>query len=338
MTPDTHNALTDVPNLLVGHWSDPAHGTGCTVILAPGGACCGVDVRGSAPGTRETELLNPINRVDRAHGVLLSGGSAFGLGAAQGIVRWLAERGHGWWTPAAPVPIVPAAILYDLGFNGSTAYPTDENAYSACQAATSPETSRGSVGAGVGCTVGKLLGIGNASRGGLGQASLTLPGGAVVAALIAVNAFGDVVDAQRGELVAGARDAETGALVDSVSVAAQRFDSFNFRPPPVAQNTTIGVVATNLALNKAEATKLAQMAQSGVTRSTRPAHTAYDGDCLFALATGEQPQPFELSLLGAVAADVISAAILDAVRSATSAPGFPAAPELTPRPLATADS
>lgn len=326
-----NNAVTDVPGLLVGHWSDLVHGTGCTVILAPQGACCGVDVRGSAPGTREIALLNPVNRVDRVHGILLSGGSAYGLGAAHGVVRWLAERGQGWWTPVVPVPIVPAAILYDLGFAGSSVYPTEQDAYVACEGATTTDSSQGSVGAGVGCTVGKLLGVGNASRGGLGQASVTLPGGAVVAALMAVNAFGDVVDPARGELVAGARDPESGQLVDSVSVAAARFDSFAFRPP-AGENTTIGVIATNLSLNKAEATKLAQMAQSGVSRTTRPAHTLYDGDCLFSLATGSLDCPFELSLLGAIAADIVVAAVLNGVYNASPAHGLPSASGLTPAP------
>ncbi len=350
-----NSALTDVPGLRVGHWTDRAHGTGCSVVLAPEGACGGVDVRGSAPGTRETALLNPVGRVDQVHAVLLSGGSAFGLGAAHGVVRWLAERGFGWPTPASPVPIVPAAILYDLGFAGSTVYPTDENAYAACEAASHEDGSRGSVGAGVGCTVGKLLGAGCASRGGLGQASAALPGGVIVAALVAVNAVGDVVDPKRGELVAGARDPETGELVDSLSEAVARFDTFLFRPPASQEaarpsnqameagladsvaaedNTTIGVVATNLALNKPEVTKLAQMAQTGVSRTTRPAHTLFDGDCVFALATGVLEAAVELSLLGAVAAEVVAEAVLDGVRNATPAHGVPAAAGLTPKSLA----
>ena len=340
-----NSALTDVDGLLVGHWTERVHGTGCTVILTPDGACCGVDVRGSAPGTRETALLDPVSRVDRVHGILLSGGSAYGLGAAHGVVRWLAERGLGWPTPAAPVPIVPAAILYDLGFAQSTLYPTQEDAYAACDSASATDDSRGSVGAGTGCTVGKLLGAQRSSRGGLGQASAALPGGVVVAALIAVNAVGDVVDPMRAELVAGARDPDSGHLVDSLYEAAALFDSFFFRPPqsrqdgelsssaPVNENTTIGVIATNLALSKSEATNLARMAQTGVSRTTRPAHTLYDGDCLFALATGALNASVELSLLGAVAADVVAAAVLDGVRNADPAHGLPAASELTPRPL-----
>lgn len=312
-----------------------------------------MDVRGSAPGTRETALLDPVSRVDQVHGVLLSGGSAFGLGAAHGVVNWLAQRGYGWPTAAAPVPIVPAAILYDLGFAGSTVYPTEENAYAACEAATPVDDSRGSVGAGVGCTVGKLLGRDHSTRGGLGQASAALPGGVVVSALMAVNAVGDIVDPMRAELVAGARDPESGELVDSLSVAAASFDSFFFRAPPpnsaqpsstppvsvneagqpVQENTTIGIVATNLSLGKTEVTKLAQMAQTGVSRSTRPAHTLYDGDCLFALATGTLDAQVELSLLGAVAADVVAAAVLDGVLNASPAHGVPVASDLTPRQL-----
>ena len=340
-----NSALSDVPGLRVGHWSDRVHGTGCTVVLTPEGACGGVDVRGSAPGTRETALLDPAGRVDQVHAVLLSGGSAFGLGAAHGVVRWLAERGCGWPTPAAPVPIVPAAILYDLGFAGSTTFPTDENAYAACEAASDEDGSRGSVGAGAGCTVGKLLGPTFASRGGLGQASAALPGGVIVAALVAVNAVGDVVDPKRGELVAGARDPGTGQLVDSLSEAVARLDSYLFRPPagrdagaaasePAGDNTTIGVVATNLALSKPEATKLAQMAQTGVSRTTRPAHTLYDGDCIFALSTGALEAAVELSLLGAVAAEVVADAVLDGVLNATPAHGLPAAAGLTPKTLA----
>lgn len=348
-----NNALNDVRGILVGHWSDPVHGTGCTVVLTPEGSCCGVDVRGSAPGTRETALLDPVNRVDRVHGVLLSGGSAYGLGAAHGVVKWLAGRGFGWYTPAASVPIVPAAILYDLGLGASTAYPTEKDAFSACEAATLEDKSRGSVGAGVGCTVGKLFGFERCTRGGLGQASARLPGGVVVSALVAVNAVGDIVDPLRAQLVAGARDSESGELVDSLSEAAASEDWVFFRPPhpnfspstdspnasgsesprPVQDNTTIGVVATNVSLSKTEATKLAQMGQTGVSRTTRPAHTLYDGDCLFALATGELDSRVELSLLGGVAAEVVAAAVLDGVRSATPAHGVPAASDVTPRRL-----
>jgi len=350
-----NNALTDVQGILVGHWSDPLHGTGCTVVLTPEGSCCGVDVRGSAPGTRETALLDPVNRVDRVHGVLLSGGSAYGLGAAHGVVKWLADKGFGWYTPAASVPIVPAAILYDLGLGGSTIYPTQEDAFAACEAATSEDTSRGSVGAGIGCTVGKLFGFDRCTRGGLGQASATLPGGVVISALVAVNAVGDVVDPMRAHQVAGVRDSKSGELVDSLAEAAASEDWVFFRSSdpnsssssdssdesasqssgPVPDNTTIGVVATNLSLSKPAVTKLAQMGQTGVSRTTRPAHTLYDGDCLFALATGRLDVQIDLNLVGAVAAEVVASAVLDGVLNATPAYGVPAASELTPRRLIT---
>lgn len=325
--------LTDVAGILVGHWTDEINGTGCTVILSPDGACGGVDVRGSSPGTRETDSLDPVVNVDRVHGIVLSGGSAYGLGAAHGAVRWLAENGYGWPTPAARVPIVPAAIVYDLGYNGSAVYPTDANAYTACESASDTDASRGSVGAGTGCTVGKLLGIANASRGGLGQASVTLPGGVVVAALMVVNAIGDIVDPDSAQIIAGARHPQSVQLADALTIATSRFDQFLFRRPPTRENTTIGVVATNLPLTKTQATKLAQMGQAGVTRTTRPAHTMYDGDCLFALGTGALDIPFELSLLGAVAAQVVAAAVLDGVRNANPGFNLPAASSLTPLPL-----
>ncbi len=327
------NSLTDIPGLLVGHWTDAANGTGCTVVLTPDGACAGVDVRGSSPGTRETDLLDPITNVDRVHAIVLSGGSAYGLGAAHGAVRWLAENGYGWPTAAARVPIVSSAILYDLAFNASAIYPTEADAYTACQAATASDTSRGNIGAGTGCVVGKMLGFANASRGGLGQASVTLPGGAIVAALVAVNAIGDIVDPVAARIIAGARDPQSGQLADALATLTARFDNFLFRRPPVRENTSIGVVATNLPLTKAQATKLAQMAQAGITRTTRPAHTMYDGDCLFALGTGGLNIPYELSLLGAIAAEVVAEAVLDGVRNASAGFGLPAASDLSPLPL-----
>lgn len=335
------NALVDVPGIRVGHWDSPEEGTGCTVVLTPQGATASVDVRGSAPGTRETDLLDPVMRVDQVHAIVLSGGSAFGLASADGAVRWLHERGHGWYTPVTPVPIVPAAILFDLGVGGSTRWPTAAEGYAACEAATDQEARRGSVGAGMGCSVGKLLGFDRACRGGLGQASLTLPGGIVVAALIAVNAVGDIVDPNRATIIAGARDPETQTLVDALGTIQPLFDQYAFRRPargeegdaPVAENTTIGVIATNARLSKGEAKKLAQMAHDGLARTMRPAHTTYDGDALFALATGSAQPPAELSILGAIAAEVTAAAVLDGVRNATTAYGLPAAGDLIPRML-----
>lgn len=337
------HALTDVDGILVGHWSDIEQATGCTVVLSPDGAVGGVDIRGSAPGTRETPLLDPVMRVDRVHGIALSGGSAFGLATADGVARWLHEHGYGWETPVARVPIVPAAILFDLGMNGSTAWPGAAEGYAACQAASTEEHGRGNVGAGVGCSVGKLLGIERACRGGLGQASMALPGGVMIAALMAVNAVGDVVDPVDATIIAGARDLETNQFVDAQRVLQEQFDGYLFRPTPSRpgqaggsgemQNTTIGVVATNASLTKAETTKLAQMAHDGLARTLRPAHTAYDGDCIFSLATGKMEQAVELSLLGALASEVVAAAVLDGVRNAEWGYGFPAARDLVPRML-----
>jgi L-aminopeptidase/D-esterase-like protein len=334
------NALVDVPGILVGHWDSPEEGTGCTVILTPQGATASVDVRGSAPGTRETDLLDPVMRVDQVHAIVLSGGSAFGLASADGAVRWLHERGYGWYTPVTRVPIVPAAILFDLGVGGSTRWPTGAEGYAACEAATDQDASRGSVGAGMGCSVGKLLGFERACRGGLGQASVTLPGGVVVAALIAVNAVGDIVDPSRATIIAGARDLETQTLVDALSQIQAAFDQYSFRRAPSSEqaeeqgsreNTTIGVVATNVRLSKSDAKKLAQMAHDGLARTMRPAHTSYDGDALFALSTATIDQPVDLSILGAIAAEVTAAAVLDGVRNATPAYGLPTAGELIPR-------
>ncbi len=327
------NALTDVAGIAVGHWDDPVAGTGCTVILTPQGATGSLDVRGSSPGTRETDLLQPLGNVDKVHGVALSGGSAFGLATADGVMRWLDERDYGWPTPVARVPIVPAAILFDLGVGDPQVRPTAADAYAACQAASVQDVSRGSVGVGMGCTVGKLLGLERATRGGLGQAAVRLPGDIVVAALVAVNSLGDVVDPWAGQIVAGARAEDGLELVDSLAVVQAQADRFRFRPPPLRENTTIGVIATNLALTKLQCQKLAQMGHDGMGRATRPAHTMYDGDCLFALATGENPRSVEMSLLGAVAAEVVARAILDGVRSARPGYGLPAASQLTPRPL-----
>lgn len=331
------NALTDVSGIAVGHWTDAEAGTGCTVILTPEGATGGVDIRGSAPGTRETDLLDPICQVDSVHGLALSGGSAFGLGTADGVMRWLAERGHGWETPVAPVPIVPAAILFDLAVGNAGARPSAQNAYAACESASVEDASRGNVGVGTGCTVGKLLGAEKATRGGLGQASLELPGGLVIAALVAVNALGDVVDPADTAIIAGVRDLESNRLVDGLKLAQRLFDQFQLRGPSL-ENTTIGVVATNARLSKVQCRKVAQMAHDGLARTVRPAHTMYDGDCFFTLATGAIDRPVELSLLGATAAEVIAAAVVDGVRSAEAGYGFPASSDLVPLMLSGMDT
>ena len=322
--PETFNAITDVAGIRVGHFTDPRRPTGCTVILADGGAVAGVDVRGAAPGTRETELLSPLNAVEQVHAILLSGGSAFGLDAAGGVMRWLDERGIGIAVGAARVPIVPAAILFDLWVGDSRIRPDAAAGYAACEAASSAPPAEGSVGAGAGAAVGKLFGIERAMKGGIGSASLQI-GGVTVAALVAVNAVGDVLDPHTGKVVAGARTADGRALLGSVQ-ALLRGDV----PPPLQAGgaTTIGVIATDAVLTKAQACKLAQMGHDGLARSINPVHTLIDGDTLFALATGRSGRTPHLTLLGVAAAEVTALAVLRAVMQAEglSGPGLPTLP------------
>ena len=315
--------LVAVPGIEVGHHELAGLPTGCTVVLARGGAVGGVDVRGSAPGTRETDLLDPVNTVERVHAVVLSGGSAFGLAAADGVVRFLEERGVGYPVGPFRVPIVPAAILFDLGLSGEgAARPGPGCGYRAAAAAGPDPVRRGNVGAGAGATVGKSQGFGRAMKGGIGSASLRFPDGLVVAALIAVNAVGDIVDPATGEVVAGVRDAE-GGLADARRLLLEAGAAGGVS----GGATTIGVVAVNAPLTKAEATKVARMAHDGLARTIYPAHTPADGDTLFALATGGGPDA-RLGRVGALAAEVVARAVLDAVRSAESLPGLPAARDL----------
>ncbi len=323
------DCLTDIAGLQVGHFTDTRRPTGCTVVLCEGGAVAGVDVRGAAPGTRETELLSPVNAVEQVHAVLLAGGSAFGLDAAGGVMRWLDERGIG--VPVGPVrvPIVPAAILFDLWVGDATIRPDAAAGYAACQAASSAPPAEGSVGAGAGAAVGKLFGIERAMKGGIGSASIEI-GGVTVAALIAVNAVGDVIDPASGAVVAGARTADGTALLGSAQALLR-----GELPPQFDAGgaTTIGVIATDAALTKAEATKLAQMAHDGLARCINPVHTMSDGDTLFALATGRATARPHLTLLGVAAAEVTARAVLRAVRQAqglagAGLPTLPAAREM----------
>lgn len=319
------NGLTAVAGLKVGHHTLAERPTGCTVVLAEAGAVAGVDVRGSAPGTRETDLLDPINLVDRVHAVVLSGGSAFGLDAATGVVRYLDEREIGYQTAVAKVPIVPAAILFDLGVGNPKIRPTAECGYKAAEAASGGRVAEGNVGAGAGATVGKLGGSGRAMKGGIGTASFSLPDGTVVAALVAVNSVGDVIDPSTGKVIAGVRTEDGKSLADARLLVRSGAIVPRARP---GQNTTIGVVATNARLTKAEATKVAQMAQDGVARAVSPAHTPFDGDTIFALATGTHEGKADLLSVGALAADAVAEAIVRAVREARGIPGFPAAREI----------
>jgi L-aminopeptidase/D-esterase-like protein len=317
--------LTDVAGLRVGHFTDSRRPTGCTVVLAEGGAVCGVDVRGGAPGTRETDLLDPVNSVEQVHAVLLSGGSAFGLDAASGVMRYLEERGVGFRVSVGAVPIVPAAILYDLGIGDWTIRPDAKAGYEAARAASAAPVAEGSVGAGAGATVGKLFGASRAMKGGIGTASLRLPSGAVVAALVAVNASGDVVDPATGRVVAGVRTDDgkslRGTLDALLSGAAPG-------APLRAENTSIGVVGTNVTLTKAQASKVAQMAHDGLARSIRPVHTPWDGDTLFALSTGALEVDQASLVVGALAAEAVARAVVRAVGAASGLPGYPSVTDL----------
>ncbi len=317
--------LTEVPGLKVGHFTEERRPTGCTAILTEDGAVCGVDVRGGAPGTRETDLLDPVNTVQEVHAVVLSGGSAFGLDAATGVVRFLEERGVGFAVGAAKVPIVPAAILFDLGVGDWTIRPDADAGYQAARAATAGPVPEGSVGAGAGATVGKVLGGERAMKGGLGTAAARLPGGGTVAALVAVNAFGDVIDPDTGRTVAGVRGDDGKELVGAMNVllSGQGVDASG-----KGENTSVGVVGTDVTLTQAEATKVAQMAHDGLARVIRPVHTPWDGDTLFALSTGKVEVPQPALLVGAVAAEVVAQAVRRAVRAATGLPGLPSATEL----------
>ena len=316
--------LADLEGIAVGHHTLTQRPTGCTVVLAEAGAVAAVDVRGAAPGTRETALLDPVNTVQEVHAVVLAGGSAFGLAAADGVMRYLSERNVGFETGAARVPIVPAAILYDLGIGDPAIRPTADCGYRAAAAAGSGSVEEGSVGAGTGATVGKLGGPGRAMKGGLGTALVTLPGGARVAALMAVNAVGDVHDPETGALVAGVRTQDGREISGAREILR--------RPPPPTrrdgENTTIGVVATNVALTQAQLGIVARMAHDGLARAVRPAHTPADGDTIFALSTGRHAGPVSLLQVGALAADVTAEAIVRAVREAAGIPGYPAVRDL----------
>ncbi len=325
-----NNSITDIHGIRVGHAQDDQALTGCTAILCEGGAVGGVDQRGGAPGTRETDALHPVHLVERVHGVVLAGGSAFGLDAASGAVRYLEERGVGFDVRVARVPIVPAAILFDLGVGQASVRPDAAMGYRACEAASGDRPAEGNAGAGTGATVGKVFGMAQAMKSGIGTASMEIGGGIRVAAIIAVNAFGDVIDPRTGAIIAGARSKQLGPLhlgapgyfADTLEVmrtlAGRTILGFATR-----EHTVIGVVATNARLSKEHATKMAQMGQCGVARAVRPAHTMLDGDTLFALATGEKEA--DVNIVGAFAAEVVAQAIVRAVRCAKPVAGLPAA-------------
>jgi len=317
-------SIIDVTGIKVGHFTDSRRPTGCTVILAEDGAIAGVDVRGAAPGTRETDLLNPINSVQQAHAIMLSGGSAFGLDTGTGAMRFLEERGIGFDVGVARVPIVPAAILFDLGVGDAKIRPDAEAGYKACKTATSTAPAEGNIGAGAGATVGKLFGMARAMKSGIGTAAIKLDG-ITVGAIVAVNAVGDVIDPGTGKVIAGARTKDGKSLVNSMA-ALLRGEPV----PPLMSGTatTIGVVATNVVLSKVQVTKVAQMAHDGLARTINPVHTAFDGDTIFALATGKTSKPANVTLIGALAAEAMAQAVVRAVRAARGIAGLPCAGDL----------
>lgn len=300
------SSICDVPGIQVGHFCLPQAQTGCTVILPDKEVVAGVDVRGSAPGTRELELLKPVRLVERVHAILLTGGSAFGLDAAGGVQQFLEERGIGFDVGVARVPIVPTAVIFDLAVGDPSVRPDKSMGYQACLNATSQPAAEGNVGAGCGATVGKLLGMAYCSPGGIGTAALTLENGIIIGALSVVNSLGEIIDEQ-GNILAGVHNAEKSGFVPSLDVLQTMTNGFAFN----TSNTTLAVVATNAILSKETATKVAQMAQDGLARSIRPAHTMFDGDIVFALSTGERN--CDVTLLGAFAAHVIAESIRRAI-------------------------
>jgi L-aminopeptidase/D-esterase-like protein len=315
--------LTAVAGIKVGHYTLKERPTGCTVILAEAGATAAVDVRGAAPATRETDLLSPVNTVQIAHAIVLSGGSAFGLDSASGVMRYLEEKKIGFEFGRAHVPIVPGAALFDLQVGDGTIRPGAPCGYQAAMSASAAPVAEGNVGAGAGATIGKAAGLARAMKGGIGSASISMPDGLVVAALVAVNAFGDVVDPSTGAVVAGARTADGKALADARKLL--RTGDVKFA---TGQNTTLGVVATNARLTKTQAKRVAEMAHDGFSRAIAPSHTPVDGDSIFALATGAKTGPADAGLVGALAADVVAGAIVRAATQAAGIPGFPAARDL----------
>jgi L-aminopeptidase/D-esterase-like protein len=308
----TRNSVTAIEGITVGHATDLEAGTGCTVILCPEGTVGGVDQRGGAPGTRETDLLRPLHVVEHVDAIVLAGGSAYGLAAADGVMHYLRERERGYRTRSGVrVPIVPAAILYDLEVGRADRFPDAAMGYRAAESASDDDVTQGSIGVGTGCRIAALFGNARATKGGIGSAAVYLPGGLIVAALIAVNTVGEVL-AEDGTILAGLR-AETGVGYTPI------LEALKLTPPPTSSNTVIGVIATNAKLSKEHTNIVAQMAHDGLARAVRPSHTLYDGDTLFALSTGQVLA--DTTLVGAFAAEMTARAIRDAVLSATSLGG-----------------
>ncbi len=326
----SHGSITRVQGIEVGHFTDPRRPTGCTVVITRAGAVAAVDVRGAAPGTRETDLLQPGNLVEKAHAIVLAGGSAYGLDAASGVMRWLEENGIGLAVPYGLVPIVPAAVLFDLPVGDARIRPDAQAGYAACVNASTNHPAEGNVGAGAGALIGKLFGIGRAMRGGIGSASITVDG-VTVGAIVACNALGDVIDPHTAQVIAGARTADGLRLLNSLE-AVLRGDAQ--QAILAGSNTTIGVVATDATLSKTQAQRLAQVSHDGLARAINPVHTMSDGDTLFALATGAAGKTLGMVTLCTLAAEVTARAIVRAVRAAQAVSyngnHWPCASDLTP--------
>ena len=321
---ELHDDITDVPGIEVGQWTDAEAATGCTVVLTRAGAVAAVDQRGGAPGSRETDLLAPANTVERVHAVVLAGGSAFGLDAAGGVMRWLEERGIGFDTSVAKVPIVTSAILFDLALGSATRRPGADDGYAAADAASTEAVVQGTAGAGTGAMVGTLMGRERATKGGLGSASERLANGAMVAALVALNAVGEIVDPESGLTVAGIRGDSKGFLSAIEGLRAMAPGA-----TPLRENTTLICVATDVALTRGQALRVAMVAHAGLARTVRPAHLPVDGDTLFVLATAGPGAPASdvraVMAVGALAARAVERAVLKAVRAAAGLHGVPAA-------------
>jgi L-aminopeptidase/D-esterase-like protein len=329
---ESHGSIIDVGNLRVGHFTDKRRPTGCTVVLFERGAVAGVDVKGSAPGTRETDLLQPVNTVERVNAILLSGGSAFGLDACSGVMRYLEENNQGYHMGPVVVPIVPAAILFDLNVGDSKIRPDAEAGYAACRAAKGSHVEEGNVGAGAGATVGKFFGLHSAMKSGIGTASIAVGNtGIVVGAIVAVNAVGDVFDARTGKILAGALMPGGGQFRDTVArISAGELLTKDLPRIKAGSNTTIGVAATNAVMSKTQMAKVAQMAHDGLARSINPVHTAADGDTIFAAATGTARTKADVTTIGVVTAEAMALAVQRAVLTATSIPGYLAHCDLPP--------
>jgi len=319
-----NDAITDVPGILVGHAQDYEGCTGCTVVLCGQGASAGVDVRGGAPGTRETDCLDPSNLVNAVHAIYLGGGSAYGLAGATGVMKWLEERNIGFDVGDAVVPIVPGAVIFDLKVGSSLARPDADMGYAACANAATGPVRQGNVGAGTGASVGKAAGLTRVMKGGVGTASRQI-GKLVVGAIVVVNCFGDVKDPVTGKILAGTLDESGTGFADSLETFAKVAGNFG----GFAGNTTIGVIAVNARLDKAQARRVAMGAHDGYARSIDPVHTMYDGDTIFCVANGELEA--DISLLSAIAAQVMARAVANAVLSAGSLAGVPGYEEIKAR-------